>query len=189
MSRIFLDDLRAATTALFADNTTGDISPADLRGVMLDTIDSTVQDECNLAATAPTLALATTASFVPLSVYGEDNGGDGVFLTPDFVSGTITTAAEAGFTYTINCNATIESLQNSVPCEFVVLENGIPDGLAFALTGDGKDDPVSIAIRHLINAAPASAVYSIGIRTPDGASTLDVMAIEVIAVIHPTNNP
>ena len=45
MSRIFLDDLRADIAALFADNTIGAISPANLRGIMLDTIDSTIEDE------------------------------------------------------------------------------------------------------------------------------------------------
>ena len=187
MTRRFLDDVRGdiVTQLQTAANTTG----PELSALLIDTIDSTVQDEANIASTVSTVGLVTTTAFVPMLVFGEDNGGDGVFLTPDFLNGTITVSPTAGFTYTFSCNVSIENLQNSVPCEFVVMENGSPVGLSFALTGDGNNDPVTIAIRHLVNAAPANAVYSIGVRTPSGANTLDVLAIEMIAVIHPTNNP
>lgn len=187
MTRRFLDDVRGDVTALLV--TGGNTTAPQLSGLLIDTIDSSIQDECSIASTAPTANLATTAAFVPLSVYGEEHGGDGSFLTPSFTNGVVTTSPTAGFTYSISCIVTIEDLQNGIPCEFVVMQNGVPEGLAFALTGDGSNDPVTITIRHLINAAPANAVYSIGIRTPNGANSLDVVAIEMIAIIHPTNNP
>ena len=67
MTRRFLDDIHSDVTTLFADNVTGNISPADLRSVFNDTLDSTIQDEADIFSTGPTAGIVLTGTFASLT--------------------------------------------------------------------------------------------------------------------------
>lgn len=189
MTRRFLDDIRSDIVTLMPDNNIGAITPAITRGILTDMVDSTVQDEGAISANAPTLGIATTDSFTQLTTpYAQNAGGDGDFITPDQINGEITTSSTAGFTYSLIGSIAFEGSAND-PFEFVILEDGSPVGFITRETGEGNNDPVSSYVRTLIDAAPADAVYSIGVRTPEGNNTIDILDIELVAIIQPTNNP
>ena len=189
MSRIFLDDLRAAATALFADNTAGDISPADLRGVMLDTIDSTIEDEGGIYSVTPTLAIPTAVAYAELlNIYTTDVGGDGTFLIPDFTLGTVTTSATAGFSYEVSAQLSFEGANNT-QYDFTIMHDGVAVGVGESVTGRGSGRPVGVNITSLSLSTPASAVVTLAVQSPDGVSTIDILKASLFTIIKPTNNP
>ncbi len=188
MTRRFLDDIKEDIAQLWPNNITGAISPADLRGPVLDMVDSLKQDECELEGSAPTVGLALTGTFVSLTtVFDGESGGDGVFLKPDFANGVIVGATTAGFSYLITGDITVEA-NNNETIELVVGVNGVPTGFIGALTGNSNND-LSVSISHFVRTSESDAVYTLMARAADGAATIDIQEASMIAIIWPTNNP
>ena len=65
MARRFLDDVRADIQSLLPDNITGEISPADMRTLLTDITDSTIQDECIITGDVGA-TFALTGAFQPI---------------------------------------------------------------------------------------------------------------------------
>lgn len=188
MARRFLDDIRDDVTTLFADNISGNISPADLRSVFDDTIDSVIQDEADIFSNAPTVGVVLTGTFAALTtVYDVNGGGDGSFLTPSFSSGTITGSVTQGFSYTIRGAVTIAA-GNNEEIEFAIGIDGVAEPFFATAVGDGVRDQ-SISVGAFDRTAKISAVYTLMARAVDGAATITVDAVRLVAVIQPTNNP
>lgn len=190
MSRIFLDDLRDDINTLMADNNTQNITPAVQRGVLLDMVDSTTQQECAIIGQIPTLAVPTTTAFVPLTtIYDAFLGGDGDFLNPDFANGEIVGSSIAGWTYDVVANITLEGLGAGIACEFVIMRDGVQEGYIGGVTGDGSGDPVSTNVRFYDLKSLVDSTYTLGVRTPAGNDTIDVLDVILSVTIQPTNNP
>lgn len=188
MTRRFLDDIRSDVTTLLADNMAGDISPADMRSIFDDTIDSTIADEGEIFSTASTIGVVLTGTFASLTtIYDVNGGGDGNFLNPAFASGTITGSGTAGFSYTVRAAITIAA-GNNEEVEFAIGINGVAEPYFATLVGDGARDQ-SVSIGAFDRTSSISAVYTLMARAADGAATIDVDAVRLVAVIQPTNNP
>lgn len=190
MTRRFLDDVRSDIATLFPDNAIGDISPADLRLVTTDMIDSTIQDECTIFGATPVVGHVTAATFEDITVgFTDTQGGDGVFLKPNAAGGTIVTNTVAGFTYLIWGGISVE-LANGIAVNFVLRKaNGNLISVPIGVTGRGAGNPVSVQLRGLMNAAATDEAVSLAVQTPDGASTIDIQVQSLTAIIEPTNNP
>jgi hypothetical protein len=187
MTRRFLDDVRANIATLIADNTSGDTSNEDIRVQMLDLLDSAIQDECNISSNTNT-GIVLTGSFQNLTTpYQEQAGGDATFLIPNFGSGTITTNVVPGFSYTMFGQITLEAANND-NIDFVIGINGVPQGYIGSIHGDGSNE-VSTALRAFVRAAGISDIITIMALAQDGAAVVDVLSIELVLVIVPTNNP
>ena len=187
MTRRFLDDVR---NDMAGQLQTGAATTApELNLLLQDLIDSTVQDECGITGETNT-PLATTVAWASITTgFNVDVGGDGSFLIPNAASGIITTSATAGFTYEIELFASFEDLANGQRIDFSVLENGTPVGFLSANQGEGNDDPVTATAKMISLSTPANAVYSVGVRTPQGANNITIVSLILVVTIQPTNNP
>ena len=84
MTRKFLDTLKSEIATVAADNATGDFVLSEYRTIMGDTIDSTIDDECDIFSTAPSLAVPVTTGWTNItSAYDEVNNRLGIgTITP-----------------------------------------------------------------------------------------------------------
>ena len=188
MARRFLDDIRSDIASQFADNSNGNISPADLRSVTVDMLDSSVQDECDIFSTAPTVGLVLNGTFSDLTtIYDGQEGGDGLFLIPSFASGMVAGTSTPGFTYVVIADITVEA-SNNEEIDFSIGINGVATGFIGSVVGDGMRDQ-SVRVENLDRTAPASAVYTLMARAADGAATPTIQDVILRVIIVPTNNP
>lgn len=188
MTRRFLDDVRTDIATLFGNNITGEISPADLRSVTIDMLDSSIADEAELFSTAETVGLVLDGTFTSLAtIYDAEEGDDGNFLNTAFSLGTVTGTGTAGFSYTVRAAITIEAGNNEV-IEFSVGINGVADPYFATLVGDGTKDQ-SVSIGAFDRSAASASVYTLMARAVDGSATVTVSAVRLVVIIQPTNNP
>ena len=189
MSRRFLDDVRADLTALLV--TGGATTAPELNALLIDTIDSSIQDESVIASNAPSLAVATAIAFAPLTtgIYDVEVGGDASFLIPDIVNGNITTSSTAGFTYELEGKVSFNDLGANIAIDFCILKNGVQEGFIAELTGGGGTRSRTASFSHITLSAGASDVFQIGVQTPVAVNTIDINSIALSCTIQPTNNP
>lgn len=187
MTRRFLDDIRADITNDLADNIIGSITPTIVRGILNDMIDSTVNDECAIAATALVTGIPLTATFTDLSVYNLTDGGDGDFLTPNQAGGSIQSKNVAGFTYVATAQFSFTTA-DGIPIEFIIAQDGVQSGVAAYETGSGGTDPVTVQLTGGNLSTPADAVWTVQARAPEGAATLNIVTGYLALTIKPTQN-
>ena len=188
MTRRFLDDIRAEINGYLV--TDGNTTADELRLSLIDMIDSTINDECAIFTTAPTLGIDVTDDWTKVNstVYDGDQGGDGSFLIPSFATGDIETSSTAGFTYTIICSVSFEG-DTGDRYDFTITENDIPIGLAVSENAEGNNDPVSATIYHQVKSAPSGAKYALAIRSQNATDQIDIISCQLNVTIQPTNNP
>jgi hypothetical protein len=188
MSRRFLDNVRNDLTALLV---TGGETPAPaLAALLIDTLDSTIQDEAVLSTTTPTPAVptATTWQNIDPTIYDNTTGGDAVFLKTDIANGRIVTATQAGFSYSVRGLVSFTDLQTNRQIEFSILANGVQVGFIASQIGAGNGRPKSLSFEHVILSAASDTVYTIGLQTADGVNSVEVLSAGLAVVIQPTNN-
>jgi hypothetical protein len=191
MARRFLDSIRADIASQLADNVTGNITAPVMQNLLLDMIDSTIQDEAAIASNAISLAVPTAIDWTSLAVgvYDITVGGDATFLKLDAVNGTVTTSATAGFTYEFEGKISFSDIGSNTPIDFSILADGVQVGFIAAMTGGGGTRARTSAFSHISLSATPNAVYTIGVRTPNSINALDILSVGITAIITPTNNP
>ena len=189
MSRRFLDDIRNDLTGLLV--TAGQTTAPELNALLIDMIDSTIQDEAAISSNTLSSGIATTTSFVSLTsdIYDSTIGEDAVFLKTSFTNGTITTTSTPGFTYEIAAKASIDGIDQNTSIEFTIMADGVAVGFVGATTGGHGSRPLSVDVTYIDVSVPADTVYTLGVRTADGAETINILSIVLGATIKPTNNP
>jgi hypothetical protein len=185
MARRFLDDVRADLSAQLV--TDGDTTAPQLLSLLIDTIDSTINDESALVIDID-VPLVTTTAFVPIINYDTVIGGDGDFLTPDAVAGTIKSSATAGFTYDLFGQVSFIATNNA-RYEFVMLRNGIESGFVAAVTGTGVSDSMTLSVDTTVLSNLSNNTVSLGLRSIVGGDAITLTQVVLKAVVKPTNNP
>ena len=184
-----MDDIRTDLSALLV---TGGNTPAPaLNALLIDTIDSSIEDEGGIYSTTPVNGIATALTYTELNtIYTTDLGGGGSFIIPNFAAGNVATSSVAGFTYQVIAQLSAEIAKND-RFDFTILQNGVPVGVGESVTGNGvgTNRPVGVNVTSLILSSPADAVYSVAVKSPDGVSVLNVLKCSLFTVIKPTNNP
>ncbi|AUR97446.1 hypothetical protein NVP1239O_10 [Vibrio phage 1.239.O._10N.261.52.F6] len=188
MTRRFLDDIRAEINTYLVAG--GDTTASELNPTLIDMLDSTIEDESAIFSLVQTDNVPTTTEWTKINttVYGGSQGGDGVFLKPDFANGQIVTNTVAGFSYNVGAAISFEGQANT-RFDFRLLKDGIPVGIIDIQTGEGNNDPITANPRAYIPSADSDAVFSVGVRSPDGANNIDIISAVLYATILPTNNP
>lgn len=188
MTRKFLDTVRSELTAQLA---TSNLTTAPQLDVVLqDLIDSTIQDESAIIGETPVLGFVTAAGFTEIdNAFTVDVGGDGSFLIPNALSGQIQTSAIAGYSYSIKAQISIADMTNNTPVEFSLMSNGVETGFVATLNGQGNGRPMTASFSGLKLSGLANEVWSIGVSTPNGANTIDILNASLSVTILPTNNP
>lgn len=198
MARRFLDDLRTLVNNRIPDNDVGAIDAADVRENMQDVIDSCIQDEAGLThSTAPTMTVNLTSTWVsiddlldpPVIAYDTVIGGDPTFLIVNQANGSITSASTAGFTYEALGTITVNSTAGEI-IEAAIGLDGAPGELIASNVGSAGTRPESMFLRRYIPATPASSVFTLMLRAPDGAATgVNITTRSFGVIVLPTNNP
>ena len=191
MTRKFLDDVRTQVDTLLADNNAGDISPLDVRTVLNNIIDSTIQDEAQLASTAAftpyTLSVGSYAVIGGSGVYDTSRGDDGDWLNINLNAGTVTGSATPGYSYTVKAGVTFSGLANNEVVDLAIGVNDTPQGFVTNIVGDGGSRPGSRYWEGGVLTAGTSDVFSIMAQT-DTAGTIQIDAITLTVIVEPTNN-
>lgn len=189
MARGFLDPIRTRIAALYV--TGGGIEAPTEGSLMLDLLDSSIQDEAAIASNISSIAVPTAVAWTPLTtgIYDTSVGGDADFLKVDVVAGTITTSATAGFTYILEGVISFSDVSSNTAIEFSILADGVQVGFIAAMTGGGGARPRTASFSHVILSASTNAVYTIGVQTPAAINSIDIISIGLSATIQPTNNP
>jgi hypothetical protein len=187
MTRRFLDDVRADIHAIIKTNGNAEITGPLLNGLMIDMIDSTINDECALIQTTDE-AYVTSITFEPIDNYDSSVGGDGDFLTPDILLGTIKSSPTSGWTYDVEGQISFIA-QNNADYEFTMLRNGAPSGFLASITGTGNNDLQTLSVNTTILSNVADNFVSLGFRSITGGNSITITNVVLKAVIKPTNNP
>lgn len=189
MSRIFLDTLKVNLSALLV--TDGAVTAPQLLSQLIDVVDSTIRDEAVISASAPVLAVPTAVTWAPLTtgIYDTVKGGDAEFLKVDAINGTVTGATVAGYSYLLEAKVSFTDLSANTPIEFSILADGLQVGFVSAMTGGGGTRARSAAFTLFDNQASSDVVYTVGIQTPNGINTLDIIGVGMLVSVLPTNNP
>jgi hypothetical protein len=189
MTRRFLDDVRADINAQIITNAAGLITADVLRPLLIDSIDSSVDDEAGIGSITPVIGLAvndTTWTVIPAD---ELRGGDAQFLNVDLPGNQIISAPSAGWTYNITGLVSIIGSNNDV-FELGVLFDGAQNGYIGIATTRGPNKPVTVQCYELELSTPVSTSFQIGMRCVGVANnTVDIGSSASIVTIKPTNNP
>jgi hypothetical protein len=193
--RMFLDDWEAQMNSLIATNTTGDISAVDFQTVLTNLKDSVIQDESVLqGSVAQTVSL--DENWVSLSdallagpeMFDTVIGGDGVWLIINRAAGTITTTSTPGYTYKVLGAVTLDAA-TLVEVEATIGLDGVPGNFVASLVGTGGTRELSMSVSRLDLSAPASGVYTLMVRAPNGSTNISIAPRQFGAIIEATNNP
>lgn len=187
--RKFLDNVRAAIVAQLV--TAGETTAPQLNDILIDLIDSSIEDEGGITSTTPVNGVDVDLTYTEItSVFTANVGGDGAFIKPDFTVGAVQTSPTAGFSYHVLVQLSVEIAKND-RFDFTVVQDGVAIGVGTSVTGNGvgNDRPVGVNMNVLVLSAPANAVYTVAVKSPDGASTMNVLKASLFTVIKPTNNP
>ena len=198
MARDFIDNIKAAMLGVggIEDNNTGLVTPADVRAILTDMMDSLKEDEANLYSTAAssftfptpndTWGVVGGAGIYDVAT-GDDSLGD-AFLNVDQTAGTVTGKDVDGYSYEFFCNITIDDIPNNREIYLCVSQNGTPISET-SLTGRGINDPVSRSWSTFLQTATANDVFALSIKDPIAAATVvDIDSVNFLTVIKPTNN-
>lgn len=187
MTRRFLNNVRTDLNTVLV--TGGDTTADELRPLLIDMIDSTIQDECAIYSTVPHAGVSVGTSWTKINndTYDTSRGGDGVFLKPSFASGDIETASTAGFSYNVIATISFYGGNNDM-YEFSIGENGTPVGATSSITGQGVNTLVSTTVFYQINAAPSDALYSLYAQSSVASDTIDIASCQLQVTVVPTNN-
>jgi hypothetical protein len=189
MSRRFLDDVRADINAQIIANGAGLVTANILRPLMIDTIDSTIDDEAVIGSNTLVPALAVNdVTWTPLPADIEV-GGDAQFLTVDLINDQIISAPTAGYTYNATGLASLSGATNRV-FEMAILQSGVPVGYIGNISTGGNARPVSAQAFRLSLSTPISSNFQLGIRSVTNANdVIDVVSSALTLTVKPTNNP
>jgi len=192
VSRKFLDDIRAEITSQMPDNSVGLVTPAIVRGIMRDIVDSTVEDVAFIYRTggpATGYARTATAALLP-NLFDADylaSNMDGT--TTQITAGTITLGTVAGRQYKGTFNITFEGA-NGTEVQAGLFIGGVLSPLwGAAASVPAASRQVTITMPWYINKSVASQVIGPALWLPNGAGTIDVTAVQFSCSIMPTNNP
>jgi hypothetical protein len=189
MARRFIDDVRSDISTLLADNTVGAISPADLRSVFNDFVDSSISDQALLNADQEVTGYPVDLTFAQITtgVFTSQVGNEPPFLNCDFANGVISASPTAGFYYEVIGGLSFEAPSN-VQVDIVITVDGVPREYIASSTGRGAGRPISATILAQSNPTPANAEFGIAIRA-ESAGTIDIVDAFLSVNINPTNSP
>lgn len=132
-------------------------------------------------------ALLGSGSMFDIAI-GDDSAGEG-FLKIDMPSGTITGKDVAGYTYNAIGALGVDAGTNEV-IEVAIGLNGSPNtAFVGSVIGTGGVREQSVYVERYTLSAPANAVYSLMVRAPDGAATIQVTPRNWGLAVKPTDNP
>jgi hypothetical protein len=192
MSRRFLDDIRADIASQMPDNSVGLITPAIVRGLMRDVVDSTVEDIAFIYRTGgPLVGYARTAAPALMPNLFDSNylAANMDSVTTQQAAGTITLGTVAGRQYKGTLNITFEAANGTEVQTGLFIGGTLSPLWGAAASVPAASRQVTITMPWYINKSIADQVIGPALWLPNGAGSIDVTAVQFSCSIMPTNNP
>lgn len=185
MARKFLNTIRSEVQTLLADNTTGNISAAEMRQVIVDTLDSTYESSAYVVSNAasPGTVVTATPAIIPMAS-PVSSSAEPTWLLANAINRQVSVLAPAvGFAVSAIVEATIEAANNDV-IEFAIFQNGVATRWTAEATGRGAGRPASISLGGIL----IGSVGTIDLRVSSPAgSTVNFLTSSMIVSVRPTN--
>jgi hypothetical protein len=184
MTRKFLGTIQTEINTLLADNTSQDITAAELRQVVTDIMDSTYEMSAYVASTTVSNAFPVTATpqIVPMGTVVSKNA-DPLWMTASPANRQINVQAPAvGFGISVIFEATAEG-PNNQRLEFAVFVNNLPTRWTAECTCQGAGRPASVSLSGLL----VGEVGPIDLRvsSPTNAN-ITFTSASIMASVRPT---
>lgn len=190
MSLKFIDDISAEIAALLPDNTSGQISPSDVRTVTQDILDSVWQRGGaligdHIAAPQAQALTATPAPFPALWTSGLTVDSAIVDINPG--AGQIT-LLQTGFIYEVSVSFACAG-PNQADVRAALARNGVPATAIIAetqMTGSGEIKSVIATFPTINNTA--GDTLTLLLSTPSGNATINFSQLVFSASLRPTKS-
>jgi hypothetical protein len=180
----------ASIDASIPDNTTGLVTPQDVRDSMQATLQA-AQDALDSASTitavmessAPSLGVLIAATWAPIgTLVPTPKGGQAAVLTID--PGVDIEAELDGFDYELSAQIVVAAANTAV-IQIVIAENGVNIGQVGQLIGDGANDLRAVTGTAVFNVA-AGTKFSLMAQAPAGAVNVDILSATLQVRLVPT---
>jgi hypothetical protein len=186
MTRKFLVPLRTEIATLIPDNTTGLVSPADVRTMLTDVLDSAVNSDAFYASNTVSPGFAiTNAGAIPPAPSPVSSVEAPTFVNVD--PGTRVFAVGApcvGFSLLVQCQCTVGA-PNNVDMSLELFASGISTIFSAEITGTGTGNPATMSFSAYIQHAVAGTL-DMRLRSLTGNTTVDVQNSSMAVIILPT---
>ena len=192
MTRKYTDELKSELTTTLPDNSTGLITPALLRGVIEDVIDSLRPAWAGIRAdhSAAPVSFATSATWTKINAAGLWTVGgqsDNSEFSYDLVNGELVTKFA---NYNHLCQAAINFAgTTNVEYQFSLAMNGVPLGTLVSVDGDGAGRILQAADMAIIISTAVNDRISLMVRSPGGASSIQISQADVFGQMQTTRYP
>jgi hypothetical protein len=170
MARKTYFQLLAQAAATLEDNTTGNITPADVRGMVTDFLDS-------FAPAYGVLQTVTPFTVTAQLVDGAALPFDTVYIAnaPEWVAnaaGGTVQRADSPNTSQITVQLTLET-NNGRQVTATVYRDGVPTAFSASVTGAGAGNPVGLNI-FVVSTSSAAATYDVRLRSDVAATSVTI---------------
>lgn len=188
MTRKTLNQVKVDVAALIPDNTTGLVSPADVRAVLIDAIDS-LNTAASIAYGAPNTATAMTATPTRLpatyfpNVFNDDSS---ILEARAGTDGDIIAHSDVG-QLMLDMNATFHAA-NGTDVNFYIARNGVVLPPIARGTGTGAGDFQTITMSWLVIDLTLNDSFTVFAATPGGAASVTIGGCAIKGILLPTMN-
>jgi hypothetical protein len=192
MTRKYTDTLIAELTTTLPDNSTGLITPALLRQVITDAIQSLRPAWAGIRAdkVAVPVNFNTTATWTKINAVGFWTIGgqsDNAEFAYDLATGELV-AKYADYNHLIECAINFAGATN-VEYQFSLAQNGVPVGTLAPVDGNGTGRILEASDRALIISNAVNDRFSLMVRSPGGASTIQISQADLFGSLQTTRYP
>jgi hypothetical protein len=171
MPRLTFSGLQAEIAALLPDNTSGEISPADVRGVVTDIIDTFQPAGAGIYRTADASQALTTAD-TKLTVFDTTltSFGESGVIIPSAANDTIDTLLIGVHTLSVNLQAEGGANDDLI---VTVYRNGVPTAVAGEIALRGAGNKVEFTLSFPMQApSPGPHEFSLYVRLRSGTGNV-----------------
>jgi hypothetical protein len=158
----------AALQAMFADNTAGNISPQDIRDMLVSVLGG-YGEISDAGSTSISGTIGTSPS--KLEVFDTDGPADGSNVTPNQANDRIDVAV-AGV-YEVHCTMESSSATDLEVFTFEVFDDGVATGIRHSIASSGGDLKESVQLHGLLDIG-ASSQIDVRVNTISAGRSLTV---------------
>lgn len=186
MTRKFLVPLRTEIATLIPDNTTGLVSPADVRTMLTDVLDSAINSDAWYASGTLSAAFPITAVGAIPPAPSPQSGNEAptlVVVNPGTRVFTVG-APGVGFSLLVTCNCTVGAANNT-DMSLEMFVNGIASIFSAEITGTGVGNPATMSFVGYIAHAVAGTI-DMRLKSLTGNVSVDILNSSMSVVLLPT---
>ena len=184
-----IQDIKNAIAATMPDNTTGQITPAILRNVLLDMCDSLFSRAGALYGALGVAGVAQSITTVPTNfpvLMPNAINNNPTLLTVNAITGLIT-ALVGGFGVTLSYNVVWMSATNNVELDAAVYKNGVVYARGkMGQNGATQNKQNTGGFSVLVAGVAANDIFELRLSSPQGPTSITFYSMDFTVSINPT---